>query len=362
MAGYLDRDFGNGFGVDARGLRGLLSRISSLETPNLQVFGFGERLTPVSAISNQDVLAQLVNQEFYRDNNTRLEDVIDAIAADTARRFIHIVITDGRRGDGGAAIAQYRALGALARHWVGSNRLGVFALGATLAPFKQVRNDRAGCWSSAANELFPCPLYVFAFAPTAASLKMLDLLKASSERLYVVPTPSDGKAMLRVERRSGTGLHVFEKHAPGEALLLMYRAERREGVDTVGVTVVMSAVESVARFSVDDSLQIEVAVRPLDGRGSWQPFADYARGWVKPASPVVQPNAAIALPVVLRARSQLTPTAYRVRLSSTGLPSWLARFNVERQGDSTKTYGLTALFDQLQRSGAPVAQFYVGVY
>src|SRR5690242_11078038 len=77
MAGYLDAAFAGGFGVapGSSSLRLVIDRVLASGDPTRRrVFSFGTRVRPVPTPSNQDVIRTLVQQDFYRDNDTRLED------------------------------------------------------------------------------------------------------------------------------------------------------------------------------------------------------------------------------------------------------------------------------------------------
>ena len=99
MAGYLDREFEQRYGVGAgsQSLRYVIDRVLAGDaSTDRRIYGYGTRITSIPAPSNQDVSRTLVRQDFYTDNNTRLEDVLDSVSADAQREGVHIVVGDGR--------------------------------------------------------------------------------------------------------------------------------------------------------------------------------------------------------------------------------------------------------------------------
>src|SRR5262249_8462862 len=74
MAGYLDSTYSGEFGLRSSSLRRVLNRVLATHAGRVQVFGFGDRVTSATTPGhdNQDVIATLVRQGFYNDNNTRL--------------------------------------------------------------------------------------------------------------------------------------------------------------------------------------------------------------------------------------------------------------------------------------------------
>lgn len=368
MAGYLDRDFSTGFGVapGSSSLRSVLSRLASL--PRLQVYGFGSALRSVAAPTNQDVIAQLVRQEFYGDNNTQLEDVLDAVEADSLRASVHLVVTDGRRGDGASAIAQYQRLGRLAQQWSGSRGNGalgsVFAVGAVEAPFQQVRSDRAGCWTDAPQTDLRCPLYVFAFMPGSAAPAVLPRLMGAMPYLHVSPSLSDTLVRTRVgaTRFVGTpGEFAPYPAGAGRPLRLLLHASPPSTRAVVQTEVGFDVAGSLARFAAADTLRTRVSRLALcEARAQWRDVEE-TEAWIAPGAPVVD-GSRIRVPLEIRTRPGIPPSVYRVELVSTGKPAWLARFDAPRQGDATRTYGLSTLFSQLQAEPARLAGFYVALY
>jgi hypothetical protein len=367
MTGYLDTEFAESFSVGPGSVsyRRMLNRLSTLGGAEARVFGFGSRLVPVAVRSNQDIIAQLVRQDFYRDDDTRLEDVLDAVRRDSARASTHLIITDGRRGDGGSAIAQYKSVGELARAWAAD---GMFALAVTTAPFRKVRNDRAGCWTAdrAGAADIRCPIYVIAFLPRTAAREVLDVLRAASTRLYVTPSVADTAIVMRVDRTKAGGsqaaaLRTAGGRSPADPpRLLLGMPAGQQGNVAVEVRVDADVSRSLARFSADDSLVVRLFQAPLASAPTWDEVRerDLTNAWVKPMPAVVDSaRAEISVPVALRTRAQLAPTAYRVEVLSAGVPAWLGDYEATQQGDSTRTFGLSTLFEHLRGRQEPARLF-----
>lgn len=370
MAGYLDRDFATGFGVTpgSSSLRSVLTLLSSV--PNLRAFGFGNALAPVQSATNQDVIAQLVRQEFYSDSDTRLEDVLDAVEADTQKAAVHIIITDGRRGDGASAIAQYQRLGRIAHEWSNSSSGGSsFGVAAVEAPFQQARSDKAGCWTTRSQTLFRCPLYAFAFIPGGSAFDVLPRLQAAMPHLHVTPTPVDASAKEQPQPFVSVSGKTDERHYPEQGenpLRLLVHSTAAPSVNSVVRTQVdFDLRSSLAQFALSDSLDTRVRSAPLCGgqKASWQEGGEHANRLKLGPIRVDSTRALVELPVEVRTHSEIqNGRAYQVELISTGTPRWVAMFNAPQQGDSTRTYGLSALFSQLNAKQVRLGGFYVALY
>jgi hypothetical protein len=384
MAGYLDAAFAGGFGVapGSSSLRLVIDRVLASGDPTRRrVFSFGTRVRPVPTPSNQDVIRTLVQQDFYRDNDTRLEDVLDSIALDRPHSRTHLIVTDGRRGSGADALAQYRRLGELAQQWSASST-GLFAFAVLDAPFAPVRNDQAGCWKGkkasmdrdqpgeeSAGQPLRCPLYVALFAPRNSAIEILDRLRSTSAHLVVAPTPTDSIVVLvanvtpkpstllvRGGRELGIPLHMFFR-APGSA--------NDASVTRASVTLATEFEQSAGRFALDDVLQwrLQSAQITTDASASaWTPVRNATEAWVSPGTPSVEGRRRVVLPVELRARAEVRPTRYYLELLSTGRPAWLQQYEAAQQGDATRTFGLSELFAQLHSTPTTLAGFTISIY
>lgn len=372
MAGYLDSLYSSDFGVGegSSSLRRVLNQLFAASDRHMAVFGFGDRVTTPAASrqANQDVIATLVRPDFYNDNNTRLEDVLDSIARDTTRQGVHLIITDGRRGDGGAANAQWKRIGELARAWSGAD--GIFALAAIQAPFHQVRGDKAGCWSDTPTKAFVCPLYVIAFAPRGSAFPVLQALRDVGHRLYVAPTFSDSALTIEAKPAGGgTGsLNIEGGAQTGRPLHLLYAAPNAPPAkpEVAAVSVVARLSGGAARYAADDSFDIVVRSVALAGKTaatSWQPVYETASAWATPAAPHVDSaGLKLLVPLKLKSRQDVNKVRYQFEIRSTGRPAWLAQFESSQQGDAARTYGLSALFAQLHPTPTTLTSFYVSIY
>jgi hypothetical protein len=149
MRGFLDP------GYPARtDYRSVIDRLIVALRPQ-QAFGFGSSVQPIGTS-----LGTLGNREFYSDNNTLLEQVLDRIATDTEASATHLIIGDGRRTNPNSANEQYVQMRRLAREWIEQG--GTFLVAASRAPFEPVLGDPAGCRAPAGSGSPTCPLYAFA--------------------------------------------------------------------------------------------------------------------------------------------------------------------------------------------------------
>ena len=387
MTGYLDTAFAGEFGV-RRGSSSLRRQLEMvLAAPNASssvVYGFGERVVPVGAGSGQAVIGELVRQDFYRDNNTRLEDVLDSVAADTRRTAVHLIITDGRRATGEAEIGQYARMAQVARQWLSDTsvaRGGVFAAAVVSAPFHQVRSDRAGCWAvrpdgdeehesehgqgdaDRAERASPmrCPLYTFAFIPRRGAGPVLEMLRQNANRLFVTPTVPTALAL---EAPPAQTPNATLNTVNGPPLHLFFTSDQLDYVhDTVAV--IGSVREGAARYAIDDSLIVRVQVAQIDTGfgGAWSDVPDLAGALVKPGE--LRRDTArkrLVVPLELRARKDGSKMRLRLELVTSGRPGWLGDYEATKQGEGVRTYGLSALFDQLPEAPKLLGRFYVSIY
>lgn len=368
MAGYLDKNFGAGFGIGsgAANLRQLLNSITAVGGQTMAVYGFGNRVTVVKGTAARDVIGTLVSQGFYTDNNTRLEEVLDTIAKDTGRTFTHLIITDGRRGDGASAIAQYKRLGELGRAWAADPaKPGVFVVAAADAAFRKHREDRAGCWAATGTpSVFNCPIYVFGFLPLSASDSTLSALHESMQRIYATPVHSSAAISFAARRSSAPSgaFQAFDGQTPAKPLKLIFHSDSPQ-VSTVSLVVRADANGGTARYAATDSLVTQLYSAPLCATGarSWTRIKDPGSAWVRPGA-VSDSAGNVLLTVDLRARAAVPQLAYKVELHSAGRPNWFDEFAAAEQGDATRTYGLQTLLDHLGPKSSRLGGFYVGIY
>lgn len=364
MIGYLDAtnsDSALGVGTGVSNLRTTLNRLLALGAGDRGVVGFGEAARPLASMPDAQLFASVVSQGFYNEKETRTEDALALVRRDSGLAAIHLVVTDGRRDDGQTAIAQYEQIGELGAWWVGKG--GVFAMAASMAPFRQVRGDRAGC-QTAPSSTGRCPLYVFAFVPARAAERALDALDEVSDHLYAYPSPSD--SVIRVT------------HVPVRAVATVDLAMVRQRPFVVGVrargepnqpvtatdTLVFDVGASAARFALDDSLAWILDEAPLrsSGEPAWNDVGSGANARIKPGALAVGGGRSLRLPLTAHTYTGAPPTLYRIRLSSTGRPRWLNQYEAGKQADPLRTYGLPALLTHLQPRPATLGGAFVVVY
>jgi hypothetical protein len=129
------------------------------------------------------------------------------------------------------------------------------------------------------------------------------------------------------------------------------------------VKLTFHADESTARFALDDSLtwRLERAVLRRH-KADWTEAGDVADDWVQPGALSPGTGVTLSLPLKVRSYAGISPTVYRILISSTGMPRWIREYGAVRQGDSVRTYGLTALFTQLQPRPSVLGGAFVTVY
>jgi hypothetical protein len=281
-----------------------------------------------------------------------------------------VILTDGRRGSGGSALAQYKRLGELARSWSSDSapdeRAGLFAIAALNAPFRQKPGDHTGCWAAQSSTVRRCPLYAFVFAPRAGATRLLAALREMPSEVYIAPTFTDTSITVVEDRTASArrGALLTYSASATEPLRLIYHAQHPDGIDSTTVAINVDASASSARFSIDDSLRVLLFAAPLTTGGAlWTPIQNSSGAWVKPLLITRERQTLnVHVGLGLRARAQLQPTVYRVELVSTGRPSWLEQFDASEPSDGSRTYGLSSLFEYLQQHPTRLVGFYVSVY
>jgi hypothetical protein len=364
MNGYLDAenaDSSRTTGLSASNLRTTLTRLLAVGGERTSVYGFGEKAAPLPAMARTEVLGQLFSQSFYDESDTRTEDVLALVRADSSRASVHLIVTDGRRGSGESAIAQYQRIGEVASWW--TSRGGVFAIAASMSPFRQVRGDSAGCRPSTGSAEGRCPLYVFAFVPTSAAERTLTLLEGVSDRLYAYPAPSDGRLRMGHSTTSpeGSGSVSVVRADP---FVLGFRAQGTQNQPAAAeVTLAFHLDESAARFALDDSLawRLERAALRRD-EPQWTQAGDPSQERVQPGPLRRAAGSTLELPVTVRSYVGIAPTLYRIQVSTLGMPRWVREYEAVQHRDSLRTYGLSTLFTQLQPRPAVLGGAFVTIY
>lgn len=364
MNGYLDAenaDSSQTTGLSASNLRTTLTRLLAVGGEQTTVFGFGEKAAPLPALARTEVLGQLFSQSFYNESDTRTEDVLALVRADSGRASVHLIVTDGRRGSGESAIAQYQRMGEVASWWTAQG--GIFAIAASMPPFRHVRGDSAGCWQSTPSAEGRCPLYVFAFLPASAAERTLTLLDGVGDRLYAYPAPSDGRIRMghTTPSAQGNGSVAVVRANP---FVLGFRAQGAQNQPAEAqVKLTFHLDESAARFALDDSLtwRLERAALRRD-EPQWTQAGDASQERVQPGAFQQAAGSALELPVAVRSYVGIAPTLYRVQVSTLGMPRWVREYEAVQQRDSLRTYGLSTLFTQLQPRPAALGGAFVTIY
>ena len=364
MHGYLDvenADTDRTVHASGANLRTTLTRLLAVGGERTSVFGFGERVTSIRAMGQAEMLDRLFSQAFYNERDTRTEEVLALVRGDSQRSRVHLIVTDGRRGSGNAAIAQYQRMGEVASWWTAGG--GVFSVAASLAPFQQVPGDSTGCTQSAPASRGHCPLYVFAFAPASATERTLAILDDLSARLYAYPPPSDGAVRTEyiVKSKAGNGSVAGIRQKP---FVLGFRAQAAQNEPvSADLALTFHADQSSARFALDDSLVWALEHAALRRRDlQWTEAGDASDDRIQPGLLRTGPGSTLVLPVKARSFVGLLPTIYRVRILSTGKPNWIREYEAVQHGDSLRTYGLATLFTQLQTRPAMLTEAFVTVY
>lgn len=364
MNGYLDAenaDSAQAPSLSASNLRTTLTRLLAVGGERTTVYGFGERAAPLPALARTEVLGRLFSQSFYNESDTRTEDVLALVRTDSNRASVHLIVTDGRRGSGESAIAQYQQMGEVAAWWTAQG--GVFAIAASMPPFRQVRDDSAGCWQSTPSMNGRCPLYVFAFIPASAAERTLGLLDGVADRLYAYPAPSDGRIRMGHSTASseGGGSVSVVRASP---FVLGFRAQGAQNQSAQAqVSLTFHLDESAARFALDDSLAWRLERAALQrGEPQWAQAGDASQERVEPGAFQRGAGSTLELPVKVRSYAGIAPTLYQIRVSTLGMPRWVREYEAVQQRDSLRTYGLSTLFTQLQPRPAVLGGAFVTVY
>lgn len=356
MIGYLDATSSNpaqALRSGASNLRTTLDRLLALGGSDRAVVGFGKAARPLADVD----VGELVSQGFYNEMETRTEDALALVRRDSGRTAAHLLVTDGRRDDDKSATAQYQQIGALAAWW--TERGGVFAIAASMAPFRQVPRDRTGCRPAAER----CPLYVFAFLPAGDAERALAALDEVSDHLYAYPSPGDSALRITHDPAPAAAVDLSVVRQRPFVAGVRARGEANQGVTATDI-LVFDAGASAARFALDDSLvwALDEAPLPSSGEPAWSDAGNGANARVKPGVLAAGEGHLLRLPLTAHAYAGAPPTLYRIRVSSAGRPRWLGEYEAARQGDALRTYGLLALFTHLQPRPATLGGAYVVLY
>jgi hypothetical protein len=310
-------------------------------------FGFGSGLTQVTPS-----LASISDPDFYTDNDTRMEEAIERVNTDTSASATHILVGDGRRGNRLSALGQYDHLRQAAEKWIG--RKGLFAVAASLAPFRPVTDDPAGCRMATESGSQTCPLYAFAYIAPGDEVRVTDALAKSFVHLFVWPAPSAPPEGLVLVQEPGDQRFSLNRQwgltADGAPVArVLGRAEGLAGPVPARVKVDSTApyfriVDATIR---GNGARLEIFHRPLTPEGSWSSATP---------SSLIAPGVDGGLGLRLATRgSGASPELYRIDLIPDPSPSWLQGFEATNVTDPHHTFGIGKLFEPFKlESEAPV--------
>jgi hypothetical protein len=362
MRGFLDPAYPN-----RNDYRSVIDGLQARLNPH-RIYSFGNRVRQEPDAG----LEVLGNRGFYDDRNTELEQVIDTIAADSARAFNHLIIGDARRTNPDLANRQFRRMRELALRWTAGG--GTFLVAVSRAPFKRVQNDPSGCHAvpggddendaGADSVARTCPLYAFAFAAPGDGMRMAAVLADRFDHVWAHPIPTIplGHLTLRQEGNADgvtfdpawvpEGASTATPKIEGDAPATTPLALRLNPTDTTRRSLAASLLGGERTRGELFSRPVAVdtpapAWRRHDGRvgpvrvtddgralSVFSPGGDDCRA-VKPGEPC--------------------GTLYRLDLRPAGTPAWLGEFAAADASDQERTFGLERLFEPFspQAASAP---------
>ena len=349
MRGFLDPDY-----PSRTDYRSVIDRLIVSLNPQ-QAFGFGSSVTPI-----ETSLGTLGDRNFYTDNNTEMEDVLDRIASDTAAGATHLIIGDGRRSDPNAANDQFARMRRTAQNWI--DRGGTFLLAASRAPFEPVPGDPAGCRPAEDSGAATCPLYAFAFIAPGDEARVVNAFAHADafEHLFVWPLP--GAASTGITADQAPNLSFEPQWGKATSGAPVARARGQTYINQpVPARLELGASDAATRAALaGQTLRSQISTLPLDNRtGSWTPVSG-------PASLVRSVNGQPGNIEFLSRGADAPRQLYKVELYPTGEAPWLDKFDATSANDEVRTYGLGRLFELFRtraQSGnpAPVQRAYVVV-
>lgn len=363
MRGFLDPAYPNR--NDYRSvIDGLQAR---LNPQRMYGFGSGVRQEPNARL---DVLG---DRGFYTDANTELEQVIDTIAADTARAWNHLIVGDGRRTDPNLAHRQFVRMRELALHWTEGG--GTFLVAVSRAPFKRVEGDPSGCHANPAGAVADpartCPLYAFAFAAPGDGMRMAAVLADRFEHVWAHPMATIPLGRLTLRQEGGAEGVTFDPSWVPEGASAAVPKIEGETPATTPLRLRVEPADTTRQGLVGPLLRSERTrgelfsrtVTPDDPPPAWRRHD----GQVGPVR--VSPDGR-ALSVFspggddCRAARQGDPCGalYRLDLRPVGSPAWLAEFEAAEAADRERTFGLGRLFEPFiaqAASAPPLARVYL---
>ena len=194
---------------------------------------------------------------------------------------------------------------------------------------------------------------------------MLDRIRDVGGHLFTAPTFSDNQSVLAIK----PPMYVMgggKISAPLRAFYTAAAGTKQTAIASVDAELNADFGSSASRFALGDSLSwrlLSASVTKNPPKVPWSAVSDTKSSWVSPGVPHAEaPRSKITLPIRLRSRPGVPPTAYYLELVSSGQPRWLGDFEASKQGDSTLTFGLSTLFAQLAPTPTPIAACTITVY
>jgi hypothetical protein len=338
MRGYLDPEYPSQVKTEYRSvIDGLVAGLQP------SAFGFGTVLRPVSAS-----LGALGDLSFYSDNNTLLEHVLDRIQLDTLFASSHVIVGDGRRSNPNSANHQYVRMRELATRWIEAG--GTFMVAASMAPFRMIPNDPAGCRAPPGGVISTCALYAFVYAASGDEARIAAILAGRFEHLFVWPVPAlppgslvmhgpPASPAIRIERawqRANDSTPIVRSRG----LSFTNLPVRAHLIQSDTLSVAGATHASILR---GHTIRATVVVKPLatHAASDWAP--------VPATGSLVRLTGSDPLGVDLTTHgANHHRFVYRIELFPDGTPTWLERFDAGNAADRVRTYGLGRLFEQFR--------------
>lgn len=364
MRGFLDPAYPN-----RNDYRSVIDGLQARLSPQ-RVYGFGSsvRQHPGAGL---DVLG---DRAFYDDANTELEEVIDSIAADTARAWNHVIVGDGRRSDPNLAFRQFVRMRELALRWTEGG--GTFLVAVSRAPFKRVEGDPSGCHAGAADaaddKARTCPLYAFVFAAPGDAMRVAAVLADRFEHVWAHPMATLPLGRLTLRQESGADGVTFDPSWVPEGASAAIPKIEAETPAATALKLRLEPVDSTRQGLVAPLLNGERTRAELFSRTvtTDDPPPAWRRhdGQVGPVRVTPDGRAlSVFSPGGDDCRAARKPgdpcgTLYRLDLRPAGTPAWLAEFEADQAADLERTFGLGRLFEPFipqAASAPPLARVYL---
>jgi len=306
-------------------------------------------------------LGVIGNKSFYSDHDTRMEDALRLVEADTQLSSNHVIVGDGRRGDPNAADGQFTTMREAALKWVDHG--GTFAVAASMIPFKTVATDPSGCRAPSVVDQ-QCPLYAFAFIANGDELRILGALGLVFENLYAWPAaPIPGAALSVQATAPAAGLNFNPVWAQASDSTPIARTQGPKPTTSrikASVRVADEPGEVLSLYRkllVGDGTRSQLQAKSLD-------VASRASAW----SPIDNSGSVIArepdpASVSITTHGENSPKSIvRFDLMPAGEPTWLSSFDAKDAKELLRTYGLGRLFEGFRQRAlsdtTPMARVY----